>query len=358
MKTMIMRPGRALGVALAVGVLTAVGLPAGATAQEQTRTERQECRCVDRDGKPIENCTCFSFPRVEGIFAQALPGGGRARLGITLGEGDERGAEVQSVMEGGPADKAGIRTGDIITKLDGKNLLEPLGPDQERELDEDQPLPVQRLMAIVRTIEPEQKVEVEYLRDGARATVTIEARNLDTWTVTIPSPTWDVEAFRDRLQDLGGRLKDLRVTIPRERGGVLLYSDSAAPHVLMERTPRAFTLMSPGLTQVSECPGADTGRGFMMAFSDQCMGGLALVELNPGLAEYFGTEGGVLVADVHESSKLGLKPGDVILSVGDREATDPERVCRVLSTYDADETVTLRVMRQKQEITVTGTLGR
>jgi len=106
------------------------------------------------------------------------------------------------------------------------------------------------------------------------------------------------------------------------------------------------------------CPGDSATPGFLVGFSHRCVGGLQLLDLKPGLADYFGTASGVLVADVHEDSKLGLQPGDVILAVGDREITDPDRVRRILSSYAADETVTLRVMRQKREMTVTGTLGR
>ncbi len=362
------RSGRALGAVLALGALVVASAPADAAAQERTRTERRECRCVDPDGNPIEDCWCFTVPDVGGIVAQALPGG-RPRLGITLGGSDPRGAPVESVLEDGPADEAGIREGDIITKLDGESLLEPLGPDLERTFDEDESLPVQRLMAIVRRIEPGQEVEVEYLRDGTRATTTIEARDLDTWAVTIRSPGWDEDAFHRRMENLGSRLRDLRIVVPRNRTEVKIPADSIrAPRVIVPKTPdvivaprwreQGFEFVTPGSGYLQECPGEDTAGGFTMVFSDRCIGGLALVELTPGLAEYFGTERGVLVSDVHEDSKLGLRPGDVILSVGDREVADPDRVRRILRTYEPDETVTLRIMRQKLETSVTGTLAR
>jgi S1-C subfamily serine protease len=86
------------------------------------------------------------------------------------------------------------------------------------------------------------------------------------------------------------------------------------------------------------------------------VGGLALVGLNPGLAEYFGATRGVLVTDVHEDSALGLEAGDVILSIGDREATDPERVRSLLTTYDDDEAITLDILRDRREMSVQGRL--
>jgi serine protease Do len=85
--------------------------------------------------------------------------------------------------------------------------------------------------------------------------------------------------------------------------------------------------------------------------------GLELVELNAGLSADFGTEQGVLVTDIEEASALGLEPGDVVLRVGDREVTSPERLIRILGTYGNDEQVTFRVRRRGGEIDVLGRLG-
>ena len=43
-------------------------------------------------------------------------------IGITVSYGDERGLLVETVSEGGPAQAAGIRTGDVITAVDGQDL--------------------------------------------------------------------------------------------------------------------------------------------------------------------------------------------------------------------------------------------
>src|SRR5882724_7495059 len=52
----------------------------------------------------------------------------RARLGIKVNlqprSTDSLGAYVDAVTPGGPAAKAGIRSGDLITKVDGKSVLE------------------------------------------------------------------------------------------------------------------------------------------------------------------------------------------------------------------------------------------
>ena len=85
--------------------------------------------------------------------------------------------------------------------------------------------------------------------------------------------------------------------------------------------------------------------------------GLDLVELNPELGSYFGTEEGVLVADVEDDSSLGLRPGDVIVAVGERRVDDIARLHRILDSYEDDEKIRLRVWRDGAETTVTGTIG-
>lgn len=332
MLTMIMRPGRTLGVALALGAMAA-GTLSTALAQEvrpRVRVERDDCRCVDRDGNPIENCTCFTMPDVDRIVTRALAGVvARPRLGITLGGADDaRGARVEDVMVGGPAEVAGIREGDIITRLAGKSLLEPLGSDIERRLDQDGSLPTQRLMTLIRDIEPGQEVQVEYLRGGERRTATVKARDLEAWTFVAPrAPGWDDAPLRERLEHLGERMGELRLRLP------------------------------PVPPRLWECPEEEGPGGFVFR-ADRCPGGLQLVALNPGLASYFRTDSGVLIAAVHEGSRLGLQAGDIVVKVDGRDASHPDQLRRILSSYGADEEISMTVIRQGREVTTRGTLSR
>lgn len=56
-----------------------------------------------------------------GVSAQAL----NADLAAALGLPEPVGALVTGVTKGGPADKAGLKRGDVIVELDGKKILEP-----------------------------------------------------------------------------------------------------------------------------------------------------------------------------------------------------------------------------------------
>jgi hypothetical protein len=163
------------------------------------------------------------------------------------------------------------------------------------------------------------------------------------------------------MRDLGDRVRELRFEGPEgHRGITVWHGDDEEPNVIVRRAPDrgafAFSTRGNRFFEPWQCPGdEDESRGFL-AFSDQCVGGLELLELKPGLADYFGTSEGVLVSDVHEESTLGLEPGDVILAIDGRGTTDPDQVRRILGSYDDDENITLRIMRQQREMSVQGQL--
>ncbi len=81
----------------------------------------------------------------------------RAYLGIQTSPAstsNQSGAQVQDVVSGGPADRAGIRTGDVITRVDGEAVGEP--SDVTQNLSDDSPGKV---------------VTIELERDGSKVTV-------------------------------------------------------------------------------------------------------------------------------------------------------------------------------------------
>lgn len=89
---------------------------------------------------------------------------GRAALGITTrtlvadssGSGAETGAGVVEVTAGGPAAKAGIQPGDVITKV-GDNVVTSSS----------------QLGEVLATMQPGQQVQVSYVRGGATKTTTV-----------------------------------------------------------------------------------------------------------------------------------------------------------------------------------------
>lgn len=331
---------------MVAGALALLSL-AGATPMTAQQAEARDCRCVDASGNEIENCTCFRTPRIErlpmvwGEWSRA-----RARIGVSVdpeqGERyDADGARVRDVLEDGPADRAGVRAGDVITSLDGHELSEPLDEDVEEDFDLDASIPVQRLLAIARELEPDTEVEVELLRNGERVTLTVEAEEPESLVrgFTYVGP-FEHEDFQHRMEEMGERLGELG-----RRQGLIARG----------RAPEGGAFVFSTGERFNRCPGGEESRVWMMG--DRCVGGLELVTVNPELGGYFGATEGVLVTAVHEESQIGLEPGDVILAVGDREVDSPDRVRRILGTYDPEELVSFRILRNRTEMSVSGRLA-
>jgi C-terminal processing protease CtpA/Prc len=242
----------------------------------------------------------------------------RARLGITVNllakETDSLGALVTAVTPGGPASKAGIRSGDIITRLDGTSVL----TEGNRTADRDESAPGVRLIELAAKLEPNDTITVDFLRGDARRTTTLVTGDeriivYDGRNLTIPTPRGEA----------GIRIPELRVE-PGE----------------------------PGLFQFSPRAG-----GFGMAFGSGALRDLELAPMNPDLGSYFGTTEGVLVIRASSTGSLGLKSGDVVLSVDGRQASSPAALLRILRSYADDESFKVEIQRQKQRQTLTAKLG-
>jgi S1-C subfamily serine protease len=81
-------------------------------------------------------------------------------------------------------------------------------------------------------------------------------------------------------------------------------------------------------------------------------GDAEFVTLTPGLGRYFGAEKGVLVARAPDDASLGLEDGDVILSIGGREPQTGSHAMRILRSYQAGESVELRILRDRRAQTL------
>src|SRR6059058_2412667 len=99
----------------------------------------------------------------------------RGRIGVVVrtdasAESDKVGAKIEGVTPGSPAEKAGLKVGDIITKFAGTSLG---GIKAE---DEDESGPGRKLVALAHKLEPGDTVRIEYRRgsDTKQATLVAE----------------------------------------------------------------------------------------------------------------------------------------------------------------------------------------
>lgn len=346
---------------ISAALALALGTFAEATAaqsRDRDRDRDDSCECHEQAG--VRTCNCF-----DGDFA-LFPGfeqlTNRARLGISVStaqstEDDAIGVVIDEVQEDSPAEEAGLRAGDIIISLEGMVLTEPIEADLEDDLDPDESLPAQRLLALARNFEEGNPVEVRYLRDGAEAVADIEPENLGFSALSFGG-AFDSERFEE--------LMDRALSFRTGPEGEFRFRDGPEGNIRFftpdspdapGSPPRGFSFFMD--SESNRCPGTSSGGVFMRNSGETqgCVVGVEFRELNPRLGEYFGTDTGILVIDIDEDSSLGLMPGDVILSIDGREVEELSRLRRILGSYGDDEEVTFTVMRKSSETTVRGSIN-
>ncbi len=253
-------------------------------------------------------------------------------LGVTLDldhDTDLDGVRVSRVRSGGPADEAGILEGDVIVSLDGHRLIDELDDEDEWHLDDGLSLPGQRLVALVRGLEAGSEVDIVVRRgDGDTRRLTVILEEVNRWSHSM-------EELTERMREMGERLRDTHRWQPRDG------YDWPRPDISV--TP----LMTDAVTAYGDA---------VFPFGVVRSHGLDIVELNAGLGSYFGTEEGVLIAEVTEGSSLGLIPGDVVVKVDGRTVDDGRELVRILGSYEEGEELTLEIWRDGARTTVVGTV--
>jgi len=127
-------------------------------------------------------------PRAPRAYAYAY-GDHHGRIGVVVNsepdsQTDKIGAKLEGVTPGGPAAKAGLKVGDIITKFNGTSLA---GAKTE---DEGESGPGAKLVELARKLEPGDTAQVEYRRGGDTKKATLVAEDLgSSFRVEIPNMT-------------------------------------------------------------------------------------------------------------------------------------------------------------------------
>lgn len=104
--------------------------------------------------------------------AAERPRGAVGWIGAYLAGADE-GAKIEALVKEGPADKAGLRTGDVVTSADGKNVSSAAD-----------------LSAIVRKTVPGKDIAIKFSRDGKDETANVKVAEWPQWFGPQGGPGW------------------------------------------------------------------------------------------------------------------------------------------------------------------------
>lgn len=163
---------RGLGAALSVAAVLMLPAVAWAASEAEDRAQlerdladaRSRLDAAARDVAEATRKLYGDEPQEIIRFMHGGPGGAMLGINIATGEAREDGVAVSGVSPGGPAEAAGLRSGDVIVAVDGVALKR-----------RDDLTPAAQLVQHMRGVKPGQVVRVEFTRTGKRQTVGVTA---------------------------------------------------------------------------------------------------------------------------------------------------------------------------------------
>ena len=279
---------------------------------------------------------------------------GHGWLGVTTQSTDEdlrRGLDlsrdgllVNQVSDESPADRAGLRKGDVILTYNSRTVTEP-----------------EDLRQLVRDTEPGRSASLGIWRDGSRRTLQVTVGEMpgnedgdDSFDVPTPPPT--PRAPRAPLPPRESRDSDHGDMHRR-----VIINGKEVPEDEIDDTLKDMPTRIEGMGDLKDLKelkgmkgmGSWSGPGGSMLFAPMGMGrgrlGVRVEKLNDDLGQALGAEGdhGVLVVEVLEDTpaqKAGIRAGDVIVRVEGDEVDTPEALVKALAGHDGK--VDLTVLRR------------
>lgn len=227
-----------------------------------------------------------------GIYPEEITRENMARYNLR----EARGVGITRVSENSPAERAGLKAGDVITKFDG----EPVGS-------------VRKLNRLISEVAPDHTVRLTISRGGNEQ---------------------EVSATLSKRQDFPRELESMPDTFS---GDVLRGFNSEALRKRLEE-------MGAG------------GDMQVMSFGMSRRIGVTTEQLTKQLADYFGVAGGrgLLITNVSENSpaaRAGLKAGDVITEVEGQKVETTLDLTRAINRKDDGE-ITINFLRDKGQRSV------
>lgn len=204
------------------------------------------------------------------------------------------GAEILKVYKGSEAEKAGLKENDIIVKFDGEQIY---APDDLEEYFAD--------------LDNEKEVDIVVNRQGKELIFTAHVTPLEP--------------------------EDREIVLRLQADKLKAKADSIVKRLKIK---------------MKDWPLAISKGGFL---------GVEPETLNKQLAEYFGVDFGVLVKKVFKDSpaeKAGIKAGDVIYKINQKEIHDVQDLVRTINYYDPGDQVKVFLIRKGKQKEITVKLGK
>ncbi|HXT64470.1 MAG TPA: PDZ domain-containing protein [Pyrinomonadaceae bacterium] len=224
-----------------------------------------------------------------GVHAEDVSKENMASYGLR----EVRGVGVTEVVKDSPAEKAGLRKGDVIVGFNGEAVTS-----------------TRKLNRLVNESSPDQNVRLTVARGGSEQEISATLGKRDAF-----NNVWN-EKTREEMRQ---KMEKMRKDMPKIKTGDGTWT------INMGGAHRRI--------------------------------GISTQTLTKQLADYFGVTEGILVTSVVENSaaaKAGLKAGDVITAVDGEKVDSPGDISRAINKKD-DGPVTLTVVRDRSSRSITVT---
>lgn len=300
----------AIALALAFGAL-AQAAP-GAERQKELAAAREDLRRAAQ--RVAELSQGEDGPRDMVIERRLLR---RPVLGVILESDDSAGVRIAAVTPESGAAKAGLRSGDRITAINGQSLS---GDDGDARL--------AAARERLRALDEQTPVALGYVRDGRTASVKVTPTTGDQLIML-----HDGNAMFDFSGEPGmhiGPDGDVRF----EARTVHAAPAGVAPQIRRE------------IVREDLCDDRADCRLPLLAEAFR-WNGLNLASVDKDLGRYFGTDSGVLVISIPEDMS-GLRPGDVLKKVDGKSVRNPREVMAAAHSKSPGAAVPVEYLRDRK----------
>ncbi|MBT8041117.1 MAG: PDZ domain-containing protein [Xanthomonadales bacterium] len=274
--------------------------------------------------------------------------GDRPVIGVVMGNETQDGIELVGVSPGGPAEKAGLRVGDLMVSIGGMRLdgdqsggkaavfelMENTKAGDEIEIVVDRGNEERALGVVAEVREPASWQSLQQILETT-SIQRIEGEDGEHQLIIerALAPEIDETALAERLEIIEERFG---------KHGELLHGKS------LELAPHSQSEYEFIIEDFSDIAG-QAFEGANVWFGLPRANGLELASLNEQLGSYFETDRGVLVLQAREDNAYGLQPGDVVLSVAGKDVSSPSDFMRALRSQEPGREIELSIKRKGRE---------